>query len=116
MPSYLIKDLRLFPFSLSRAEAWGGQGWEGTASVSTVKPERSEKQLEFTLVLKVQACFTLKMTDMFVERPEESVPHSFLSRFSHSPSPLLGPTLSAFAIKGLPIVVRAQRVEWFYFL
>lgn len=111
MPSYLIKDLRLFPFSLSHAEAW-----EGTASVSTVKPERSGKQLEFTLVLKVQAYFTLKMTDMFVERPEKSVPHSFLIRFSHSPSPLLGPTLGAFAIKGLPIVPCAQRVEWFYFL
>lgn len=90
--------------------------------MSTVKPERSGKQLEFTPVLKVQArvCagvhFSVKMTDMFVEGPKESVPRGFLSRFSHSPSPLLGPTLRAFAIKGLPIVVPTRRVEWFYFL
>lgn len=73
-----------------------GAGWEGAASVSTVKPERSEKQLEFTPVLKVQARVragvrsSVKMTDMFVEGPKESVPRGFLSRFSHSPSPFVG--------------------------
>lgn len=49
MPSYLIKDLRLFPFSLSGGEGWGG----GTVAVSTVKLDRSEKQLDFASAVRV---------------------------------------------------------------
>ena len=51
MPSYLIKDLRLFPFSLGGGEGWGGGG--GTVAVSTVKLDRSEKQLDFTSAVRV---------------------------------------------------------------
>lgn len=56
------------------------------ASVSTVKPERSEKQLEFTSVLESACvCFRVKMTDMFVEGPEKMGPSLFpLPRFSFS--------------------------------
>lgn len=50
MPSYLIKDLRLFPFSLSGGEGWGGGG---TVAVSTVKLDRSEKQLDFASAVRV---------------------------------------------------------------
>lgn len=52
MPSYLIKDLRLFPFYLSGGEGWGGS----MVAVSTVKLDRSEKQLDFTSAVKVQVC------------------------------------------------------------
>lgn len=60
-------------------------------------------------------CFSVKMTDMFVERPKESVPHSFLCLFSHSPAPLLCSTPALLPLRVCPLSSALRELNGFIF-